>query len=290
MKTNISLGLAILALGGCAAPSGEHAGVAASSRAVGSASKTEVASVANDATASEPAPVSEDVELTLAAVDVFRHPVELSSVCRMFWRSPGSFEDGHVDDYTHPVCGSMRGGVLTLPVPEGREVAMSFGGGDYPQYLTQVTTGTVAMDFASAPLRLLPRASIDAAYAAAGVVPANGASSVVIETNVQGGSFELLLDTTDEGPAPIYLDAKGAAVSGAKTSIAGGWAVLPNVPPGLHTVTFGHPTEQLEQEAGMGWAADERGSTDVWVPLAGFNALVGGIHAMDVPSGEADAT
>jgi hypothetical protein len=73
----------------------------------------------------------------------------------------------------------------------------------------------------------------------------------------------------------------GAAVPGAKTSIAGGWAVFPNVTQGLHAVSFGHPTVQLEQEAGMGWAADERGSSDVWVPISGFTALVAGIHAVD---------
>jgi hypothetical protein len=287
MTKHIALWMMIATFAGCAGPTGlaaepkpgqsipaapSSAAIGSGATCVGSGSDAHAAKAADDQ-ASQTQPFDpEDVDLRLSGVNAIGGPVALGA-CRLFARNPGDFTNSRVE----PGCFESSDGVTLLPVDRDSEVAFSIGTVGSPNYLTQVTTSSEALDLSGTPYRLLATEQIAAVYATAGVAPVALTSAVVVETAVQGGSYELLLYTTDQGPAPIYLDAEANPAPSAKTSFANGWAVFPNVPMGIHAVSFGHPSESLELAPGMGWADYRAGNTLIWV-LPDYATLVAGIE------------
>jgi hypothetical protein len=283
MTTHIALWMTFATLAGCAGSvvepgQGQPSPVTPSIPAVcsdrtgaRSGSDSNVAKVANGQPSQTQPYDPEDVDLCLTGVNAAGHGVALGA-CRLFARNPGDFTNARVE----PGCTESSDGVTLLPVDRDSEVAFSIGTVGSPNYLTQVTTSSDALDLSRTPYRLLTTEQIADVYATAGVAPVALTSAVVVETAVQGGSYELLLYTTDQGPAPIYLDAEGNAAPSAKTSFANGWAVFPNVPMSMDAVSFGHPSESLELAPGMGWADYRAGNTLIWV-LPGYTTLVAGI-------------
>ena len=283
MNKHIALSITIVALGGCAA---DVNGIGSQKPPLtdGVSQPVEpdaeaVPSTAATALISEAPFDPKDVELTFAAVDGADRPIEVRG-CRLLSRNPGDFTYTRMAGVFSPGCSDSVDGVTRLPVDENSEVAFTISAAGHPNYITQVTTDARAAEISHMPYRLLSSERIEAAYAAARIEPVEQTSSVVVETAIEGGVYELLLNTTDEGPAPIYLDAEGNAAPKATTSFAKGWVVFPNVAMGLHAVSFGHATERLGLAAGMGWAGCNTGDTLVWA-IPGYASLVAAIERAD---------
>lgn len=226
----------------------------------------------------EPAAVSEeaydpkDVQIRFSAVDAEGEDIALNG-CRLFSRNVGDHTSMRRDDVFNPVCANDEDGMTRLPIDSNSEVVFAMSAEGYPKTLAHLTTSEANMDISNLPYRLLSQARIDAALDAADILPIIYPATVVVETNEDDVSYELLLHTSDQGPDAIYLDADGNITDSAKQ---GGWALFPNVIQGLHSVSFGHAELECEQLGAMGWGNWQEGTTGVWT-IVGYTTHISAI-------------
>lgn len=220
-----------------------------------------------------------EVDLSVSVVDADGTSVG-ASACRLFSRRPGDHTHMRSDLPFGATCAFDAGGVTTLPVHEKSEVALAMAAPGYPNAIVHVTTGSEALDLSGRPLRMLDDERLAAIHRTAGIASTRATSTVVVETSAAGATYEILLYTTDAGPAALYLDAEGKLLEGAEASVAGGFAVFTEIPLGMHAVAFGHSTSACSQSSELGWAGWEQGTTTVWTS-PGYVTTVSGIGCND---------
>ena len=271
MNKHIALWTTILALGGCASQVAEKRELLQPP-----VEQSDDLEVVAPAIATAEAYDPEDVQLSFSAVDVEDNAIGVSA-CRLFSRNPGDHTGLRSDDVFNPVCAFDEDGVTRLPVDSNSEVVFAMAAPGYPNTIAHVRTTDASMDVSRMPYRLLDEQRIGMAHLSAGLLQYQDRSSLIVETSVDGASYELLLHTTGQGPDAIYLDAKGNAADSAS---AGGWAVFPNVEAGMHAVSFGHPTLDCQQLQGMGWGGWQEGTTTTWT-ITGYATHVTAISCND---------
>lgn len=154
-------------------------------------------------------------------------------------------------------CQSDSGGMLALEIAENSLTGLRiYPPGGFARML-QVRTGDAPGTLR--PLRLLDDASQVEAYRALSLEMDPERTTVVVETPADGASVELLVGKRDPGPAPLYLDASGAPTQG-EGSVAGGWAVFPNVPQGIHEVLMGHDALDCTADPAASWPGANPGN------------------------------
>ena len=266
MTKNVSkhsvLWMVIAALGGCAGSVGE---------AMTEPSTRDDGSTPARTDGSDPA----QVEMSFTAVDVAGMPMQVQG-SQLFSREAGSSTES-LNDLTlgGTAPAAPVGMVMSIGVDGQREVGITMSAPGLPKYLTLVATGSDASDFSGAPFHLLSSKRIDAAYQAAGLVQDPLRASVLVHTASAGAHYELLVNSTDAGPSPIYIDGQGRVVPDAEASLGGGWVLFPNVAIGLHAIAFGHASERCEQVASMGWPGFEPDTTLAFA-LPTYTTLVEG--------------
>ena len=272
MNNHIALISTILVLGGCASQVADSEGREALLPTVQQGDDLQVIAPSMATEAYDP----EDVQLSFSAVDADNSVIALSG-CRMFSRYPGDHTGLRTDDVFNPVCANDEDGITRLPVDSNSEVVFAMTAPGFPNTISHVRTSDKDMDLSQVAYRLLDEQRIGVAYYSAQLRPLVDRSSVIVETDVDGASYELLLHTTDQGPDAIYLDADANVVDSAS---AGGWAVFPNVEAGMHAVSFGHPTLNCQQLDSMGWGGWQEGTTTAWT-ITGYATHLAAISCND---------
>lgn len=170
-----------------------------------------------------------------------------------------------------PSCTMTPEANMQLAIAETSESYISLHSSGMGGYATQITTDKADESAQRVRYRLLSHEQLSAA----GIEPSSSSNVVVVETPADGMTIELLLGGSAQGPAPIYLDEDGHAGE-LETTVAGGWVAFVQVPSGMHTLSFGHPTLRCTQAPGFGWAGTEAGLSQI-IAIQGSTNIVAGI-------------
>lgn len=274
---HIGLVVALLVVAGCAAPVGGNGpggpNAAPSPIVIEDVVTFDGEEAEPAAQAATPSVEPATVQLSVALVDeASGEALADAELCRLGFEAPRGYALGgsHAPAITFVDDGLRCDASMVATVHEEREVLLAAHAPGYPLYTAHVTSWR---DDASLELALPSDALLDDAYAALGETRDASASSVVVETPVEGVRISLtpIGDLLHASTPSAYLDDQGALVD---APVRGGKALFTNVATGVYEVRFEHDLLRCEPYGAGSWRS--RDGIAVWA-LAPFEAYVGGI-------------
>jgi hypothetical protein len=196
-------------------------------------------------------------------IEVFGAPDADVSACVALQMPLNTTSAAHAPALVVPAAGSLcardDSGMMVLLMPMQTQNVIKLVGPGVSRFHLQVTTAPGAIQMK--PVRLLGDAQIGAVYEKLGMT-VDAPHTAVVETPADDAQVELLVYGSDEGPAPIYLDAEGN-LTDRDSSVAGGWAIFANLPQGIHEVFMSHAELTCSADPIASWAGSTEGSASL---------------------------